>query len=74
MIKVLYNFMVGSFSLKVNTLLTMMASGIVTVKMFVMCHVISKDHMFQGWLTLWVKALHIILQRVKARGLVVVEI
>ena len=32
MIKVLYNFMVGSFSLKVNTLLTMMASGIVTVK------------------------------------------
>ena len=42
-IKSLYEFMEGSFSLYISTLPNLVAAGIVLVDMILVCHVISQD-------------------------------
>ena len=44
LIKGLYEFMEGNFSLYISTLPNLVATGIVLVDMILVCHVISQDH------------------------------
>ena len=56
MIKGSSDFMEESSSLNVTTLPGLVAISVVEVEMFFIYHVATNDHVFKGYVTLWVEA------------------